>query len=61
MTDILLRPEEVARRLGTTVGTLAFRRSKKVNNGPPFIKLGARSVRYSEIALNQWIAEQSKK
>lgn len=55
MIDRLLRTSAVAERLNVPESTLRYWRHR--GEGPPSIKLG-RSVRYSEVALGQWLAAQ---
>lgn len=50
----LLRPEEVASRLGVTVNTLAIWRHYR--RGPSFLKIG-RQVRYPEELVNEFLNE----
>jgi hypothetical protein len=49
--DVLLTPEEAARRIGMSLSWLAKRRA--LGDGPPFVKYG-RSVRY---ALSDLLAD----
>lgn len=51
--DELLKAEEMAARMNTTVGTLGVWRCK--GKGPPFIKKG-RWIRYSLHDYNAWVA-----
>jgi predicted DNA-binding transcriptional regulator AlpA len=55
--DVDLRDWQVARRINFSVGTV--RRWRKNLTGPPFFRFG-RNIRYSESALNKWIAEQAQ-
>jgi excisionase family DNA binding protein len=48
----LLSAKEAAELLNVSVSWLAKARMR--GDGPPFIKVG-RSVRYSEVALQQWM------
>ncbi len=48
----LLTPKEAAELLKVSVSWLAKARMR--GDGPPFIKIG-RSIRYSELALLQWM------
>jgi predicted DNA-binding transcriptional regulator AlpA len=48
----LLKPKEAAEQWKVSVSWLAKARMR--GDGPPFIKIG-RSIRYSELALLQWM------
>lgn len=50
---------EASRILGFPACTLHTWRSR--GGGPPFLKLGARSVRYQRRALYQWLAERERR
>lgn len=52
--DTLLRAEEVARILNTSVRTLDGWRRQGV--GPPWVKLSRRAVRYAANGLTDWVA-----
>lgn len=58
MEDPLRKPEEVAEYLGTSVGGLAQMRYR--GNGPKFLKLGRKSVRYRDSDLKEWLEENLK-
>ncbi len=49
----LLRPAEVAGLIGVDPQLLADWRSRRV--GPPFLKLGHRTVRYHPATLDRWL------
>jgi predicted DNA-binding transcriptional regulator AlpA len=49
---ILLSPKEAAHRLKVSTSWLAKARMR--GDGPPFIKIGSRAIRYAEAALIQW-------
>ncbi|MDR4485374.1 MAG: hypothetical protein R3B95_19610 [Nitrospirales bacterium] len=49
----LLTPQQVARNIFTTIGTLAKWRLKGI--GPRFIKLGPRSIAYPKAELQSWL------
>jgi predicted site-specific integrase-resolvase len=53
----LLTPTEVAERLGICTGTL--RNWRLAGDGPPVIKIGPATYRYSEAALVKYMAAQS--
>lgn len=55
---ILLKPEDAATMLGVTLGTLAVWRSVKRYPSLQYIKVG-RSVRYSQEAVQKFIAERT--
>ncbi len=57
-TDELLTPEAAAVLLGCAAATLAKWRCLR-SDGPRFIKLGARTVRYPASELRAWIARQA--
>jgi predicted DNA-binding transcriptional regulator AlpA len=50
---------EASRLVGFPVCTLHTWRSR--GDGPPFLKIGARSVRYQRRALLQWMAERQRR
>ena len=54
---ILLGPKEAAQRFKMSTSWLAKRRL--TGDGPPYIKIG-RSIRYSEIALLQWMKSRQR-
>lgn len=51
--DVLLRREAAAQVLNTTPGTLAVWACKR--QGPPFLKIGKRAVRYRLSDLQEWL------
>ena len=55
---VLLTPKETARRLQVSLSWLAKRRMS--GDGPLFIKVG-RAVRYSDLAIQEWIKEREKR
>lgn len=55
--DELLTPEAAAILLGCAAATLAKWRCLR-SDGPRYIKLGARTVRYPASELRAWIARQ---
>lgn len=55
--QILLTPEQTAERLGVTVGTLANWRT--AGDGPPYVKMGSKLVRYPEDDLRSWLTENT--
>jgi predicted DNA-binding transcriptional regulator AlpA len=54
----LLTPKEAARFLRVSVSWLAKARMR--GDGPPFIKMGGRSIRYSDAALQQWTKSRQR-
>jgi predicted DNA-binding transcriptional regulator AlpA len=59
----LLNAREVARLLSVSVGTLKGWRSANPRSGvgPPFVRLGGHSVRYSPFALRQYLRERTER
>jgi hypothetical protein len=55
---VLLTPKEAAKLLKVSASWLAKGRMR--GDGPPFIKLGLRAIRYSEAALVQWTKSQQR-
>jgi len=55
--DPLMTPEAVAEWLGVTVGVLANWRY--LGAGPRFIRLGAKSIRYSRQEVESWLEENT--
>lgn len=53
VTNVLLEPKEAAAVLTISLSWLAKARMR--GDGPPFIKVGRRSIRYSEAGLQQWL------
>lgn len=58
MEDPLLKPAEVAAYLGTSVGSLAQQRYR--GQGPRFIKMGAKAVRYRSSDIAAWLAANTR-
>jgi predicted DNA-binding transcriptional regulator AlpA len=56
--DTLLTPEVLAEYLGVPVGVLANWRY--MGTGPRFIKLGAKTVRYRESEVEDWLNKQTR-
>jgi predicted DNA-binding transcriptional regulator AlpA len=57
VVERLLHSEEVSTRLGVSPSWLA--KSRMRGDGPPFIQIG-RSIRYSEVALQQWLKSRQR-
>ena len=53
----LLKTEAAGKILGLTVRAMEERRRR--GDGPPFVRLGATSVRYSILSLEEWIAKRT--
>ena len=53
----LLNTEAAGKILGLTVRAMEERRRR--GDGPPFVRLGATSVRYSVLVLERWIAKRT--
>jgi predicted DNA-binding transcriptional regulator AlpA len=49
----LMKPEDVARYLGTSTANLAQHRYR--GTGPRFVKLGSRAVRYRVSDIQVWL------
>jgi predicted DNA-binding transcriptional regulator AlpA len=54
----LLTAREAAAWLGLSVSWLAKARMR--GDGPPYILIGGRAVRYSEVALLQWLKSRQR-
>lgn len=54
----LLTPAQLGEYLGLTVGALAQMRYR--GNGPKFIKLGGKQVRYRESDVQAWLDQQTR-
>lgn len=54
----LLTPAQLGEHLGLTVGALAQMRYR--GNGPKFIKLGGKQVRYRESDVQAWLDQQTR-
>ena len=57
-TIVLLKPKDAARLLKVSLSWLAKARMR--GDGPPFIKIGGRSIRYAETALIQWMKSRQR-
>jgi predicted DNA-binding transcriptional regulator AlpA len=55
---VLLTPKETAERLKVSVSWLAKARMR--GDGPAFVKIGRRAIRYSEAALQQWMRSRQR-
>lgn len=58
----LYTPEEVAKQLNVSTNTLSnwrVFRKKGILEGPPYVVLGNKSVRYPEDKLIEWVGEAS--
>lgn len=53
----LITPREAAQRLHVAVGTL--KRWRRCQAGPPWCRVGSRSIRYPVALLDGWLADQS--
>lgn len=53
----LFTPAQLAERIGSTTGTLAYWRY--VGRGPRFVKIG-RNVRYRPSDINAWLDQQTR-
>lgn len=56
--DELLKPERLASEWGTTEAALAQQRY--MGNGPKFIKISGRAVRYRRSDVNAWLDSQTR-
>jgi len=54
----LLTIDQVAERLGVTRGMLA--QWRYLGTGPRFVKLSARTVRYTSTAIDEWIEANTR-
>lgn len=57
MMSELYSPNELADELGCSVAFLAQRRY--MGDGPKFIKMGARKVRYRRVDVEAWLAART--
>jgi predicted DNA-binding transcriptional regulator AlpA len=55
-TPLLTRPQ-IAKYLGLSAGHLAHAAIR--GEGPPFIRVGPRAIRYDIAAVRNWLHEQS--
>lgn len=55
---VYLTPREVAHRLRVAVGTLAKMRVR--GDGPPFHKVGSKTVVYSDTELTLWMRSRER-
>ncbi|MHA7287123.1 helix-turn-helix transcriptional regulator [Arthrobacter sp. MDT3-44] len=53
MDEELMKPDELARFLGTSTANLAQHRYR--GTGPRFVKMGGRAVRYRKSDVTQWL------
>ena len=56
--NTLHTPAQLGERFGMTTGALAQMRFR--GNGPRFIKLGGRQIRYAESDIQAWLDQQTK-
>ena len=56
---VLISQREAARLLASSVATL--RRWRRSGDGPPWVRLGERLVRYDMADLRRWVAALGKK
>jgi predicted DNA-binding transcriptional regulator AlpA len=54
---VVLTPKEAAQRLRLSSSWLAKARMR--GDGPPYIQIG-RAIRYSEVALSQWMKSRQR-
>jgi prophage regulatory protein len=59
MRDQILRPAQTAVKIGVSGSTLV--RLAKTPDFPPRVQLGARSIGYSEAALDAWLESRQQK
>jgi predicted DNA-binding transcriptional regulator AlpA len=57
-TIVLLTPKEAAKLLKVSVSWLAKARMR--GDGPPYIRISGRSIRYTEAALLQWMKSRQR-
>jgi predicted DNA-binding transcriptional regulator AlpA len=55
----LLREKEVAEILGLSSATLRNWRTR--GDGPPFVRLSRRAIRYEPVALREWVAQRTRR
>jgi predicted DNA-binding transcriptional regulator AlpA len=55
---VLLTPKEAAKLLKVSVSWLA--KARMQGDGPPYIQIGGRSVRYSVAVLIQWMKSRQR-
>ena len=56
---VLYTPSEVSKIIGISKSTLANWRVTR-SDGPPFIRVGGRSIRYSANDLLEWLEKQRR-
>jgi predicted DNA-binding transcriptional regulator AlpA len=54
----LLSPKEAAKLLKVSLSWLA--KARMSGDGPPYIRVGRRSIRYSEAVLLQWLKSRQR-
>jgi len=57
-TDVLLDTESAAALLNLSPDTLMTWRTESRRQGPPFIRITHKAIRYSTADLRHWIAER---
>jgi predicted DNA-binding transcriptional regulator AlpA len=57
--DVLYTPSEVSKIIGITTSTLANWRVTR-SDGPPFIRVGGRAIRYPANDLLEWLEKQRR-
>lgn len=58
VSDTYLTPKEAAEIYGLSVATLSAWRANK--QGPPFLRIGPRLVRYRRSDFDRWVEEQNR-
>lgn len=57
--DVFYTPSEVSKIIGISKATLANWRVTR-SDGPPFIRVGGRAIRYSANDLLEWLEKQRR-
>jgi predicted DNA-binding transcriptional regulator AlpA len=58
MAILLLTPKEAAKLLKVSLSWLAKARTR--GDGPPYIRISPRSIRYTEATLMQWMKSRQR-
>lgn len=60
-TESLISTADAARRIGVAEITMRLWRWRDNPHQPPYVRVGARGVRYSAVALDSWMKNRTHK
>lgn len=59
-TETLVSTAEAASRIGVAEITMRLWRWRDNRHQPPYVRIGARGIRYSTTVLDEWIANRTE-